>query len=66
MRKRNRPSYSDRQVEEGDDIENGRDFSGPGVAEFSLDLNTDKLRNMSPDELEMYLRREARRRLIRK
>ena len=39
-----------------------KDFSGPGVTEFSLDLNTDQLRNMSPEELEKYLRREARRR----
>jgi hypothetical protein len=60
MRKRNQPRYN--QVEHDENIENGRDFSGPEVTEFSLDLDTDKLRNMSPDELEIYLRREARRR----
>jgi hypothetical protein len=60
MRKRNQPRY--KQVERDENIENGRDFSGPGVIEFSLDLDTDKLRNMSPDELEIYLRGEARRR----
>ena len=60
MRKRNQPRY--KQVERDENIESGRDFSGPGVTEFSLDLDTDKLRNMSPDELEIYLRREARRR----
>jgi hypothetical protein len=60
MRKRNQPRY--KQVERDKNIENGRDFSGPGVTELSFDLDTDKLRNMSPDELEIYLRREARRR----
>jgi hypothetical protein len=64
MRKRNYSSYFDKwkEGEQGKD----RDFSGPGVTEFSIDLNSDQLRNMSPEELEMYLRREARKRLHKK
>jgi hypothetical protein len=65
MKKRDRSSYSDRQLEHEDDLGDERNFSGPGVTEFSLDLDTDKLRNMSPDELEKYLRRQARKRLNR-
>jgi len=62
MRKRNEPSYfeKERQKEEARDYD--KDFSGPGVTEFGLDLNTDQLRNMSPEELEKYLRREVRKR----
>ena len=63
MKKRERSSYFDRQLEHEDDLEDKGNFSGPGVTEFSLDLDTDKLRNMSPDELEKYLRRQARKRL---
>jgi hypothetical protein len=62
MRKRNEPDYFDKEGEPGDGKDYDKDFSGPGVTEFSLDLNTDQLRNMSPAELEKYLRREARRR----
>jgi hypothetical protein len=62
MRKRNEPNYFDKEGEQGEDRDFDKDFSGPGVTEFSLDLNTDQLRNMSPEELEKYLRREARRR----
>ncbi len=63
MKKRDPSSYyDDRQLEHEDDLQDEGNFSGPGVTEFSLDLDTDKLRNMSPDELEIYLRREARRR----
>ena len=65
MRKRNRPDYFDKQLEQNEDIEYGGDFSGHGVTEFGLNLDTDELRNMSPEELETYLRREARRRLHR-
>jgi hypothetical protein len=65
MKKRDQSSYSDRQLEHEDDLEDERNFSGPGVTEFSLDLDTDKLRNMSPDELEKYLRGQARKRLNR-
>ena len=57
MRKRNEPDYLDKE-EEDRDYDKG--FSGPGVTEFGLDLNTDQLRNMSPEELEKYLRREDR------
>jgi hypothetical protein len=62
MRKRNHSNYFDKEGEQ----EKDRDFSGPGVTEFSLDLNSDQLRNMSPEELELYLRREARKRLHKK
>jgi hypothetical protein len=62
MRKRNEPDYFDKEGEPGDGKDYDKDFSGPGVTEFSLDLNTDQLRNMSPAELEKYLRREAIRR----
>ena len=64
MRKRNEPDYFDKEGEQGEgrDRDYDKDFSGPGVTEFSVDLNTDQLRNMSPEELEKYLRREARRR----
>jgi hypothetical protein len=65
MRKRNRPGYFDKQLKQNKDIESDGDFSGPGVTEFGLDLDTDELRNMSPEELEVYLRREARKRLHR-
>lgn len=65
MKKRERSSYFDRQLEHEDDLEDEGNFSGPGVTEFSLDLDTDKLRNMSPDQLEKYLRRQARKRLTR-
>jgi hypothetical protein len=65
MKKRDRSSYFDRQSEHEDDLEDEGKFSGPRVIEFSLDLDTDKLRNMSPDELEKYLRRQARKRLNR-
>ena len=62
MRKRNHSNYFDKEGKQGND----RDFSGSGVTEFSLDLNSDQLRNMSPEELELYLRREARKRLHKK
>jgi hypothetical protein len=59
MRKRNEHDYFDREEEDRD---YDKDFSGHGVTEFGLDLNTDQLRNMSLEELEKYLRREARKR----
>jgi hypothetical protein len=59
MRKRNEHDYFDKEEEDRD---YDKDFSGPGVTEFGLNLNTDQLRNMSPEELEKYLRREARKR----
>ena len=62
MRKRNHSNYFDKEGKQGKD----RDFSGSGVTEFSLDLNSDQLRNMSPEELELYLWREARKRLHKK
>jgi hypothetical protein len=65
MRRRNRPDDFDKQLEQNEDMEYDGDFSGPGVTEFSLNLDTDELRNMSPEELEVYLRREARKRLHR-
>ena len=65
MRKRNRPDYFDKQLEQNEDIKYDGDFSGPGVTEFGLNLDTDELRNMSPEELEAYLWREARKRLYR-
>ena len=60
MRKRNAPHYFDKKGKQGGDRDHDKDFSGPGVIEFGLDLNTDELRNMSPEEIETYLRREAR------
>lgn len=61
MKKRDPSSYyDDRQLEHEDDLQDEGNFSGPGVTEFSLDLDTDKLRNMSPEELEKYLRMQAR------
>ena len=60
MRKRNDPPYFDKKGEQRGDTDHDKDFSGPGVVEFGLDLNTDQLRNMSPEEIETYLRREAR------
>ena len=66
MKKRDPSSYyDDRQLEHEDDLQDEGNFSGPGVTEFSLDLDTDKLRNMSPEELERYLRKQARKRLKR-
>jgi hypothetical protein len=65
MKKRDRSSYFDGELEHKDDLEDEGKFSGPGITEFSLDLDTDKLRNMSPDELEKYLRRQVRKRLTR-
>jgi hypothetical protein len=65
MKKSDPSSYDVRQLELEDKLEDEGSFSGPGVTEFSLDLDTDKLRNMSPDELEKYLRRQARKRLNR-
>lgn len=66
MKKRDPSSYyDDRQLEHEDDLQDEGNFSGPGVTEFSLDLDTDKLRNMSPEELERYLRMQARKRLKR-
>ena len=65
MKKRDPSSYFDRQLEPDDDLQDEGNFSGPGVTEFSLDLDTDKLRNMSPEELEKYLRMQARKRLKR-
>lgn len=62
MRKRNEPGYFEKEVQQEETRDYDKDFSGPGVTEFGLDLNTDQLRNMSPEELEKYLRREARRR----
>ena len=63
MKKRDPSSYFDRQLEHEDNLQDEGNFSG--VTEFSLDLNTDKLRNMSPEELEKYLRMQARKRLKR-
>jgi hypothetical protein len=66
MKKRDPSSYyDDRQIEHEDSLQDEGYFSGPGVTEFSLDLDTDKLRNMSPEELEKYLRMQARKRLKR-
>ena len=62
MRKRNEPGYFEKKEQQEEARDYDKDFSGPGVTEFGLDLNTDQLRNMSPEELEKYLRREARRR----
>ena len=59
MRKRNARHYFDKEREQGGERDQDKDFSGPGVIEFGLDLNTDELRNMSPEEIETYLRREA-------
>ena len=55
MKKRDRSSYFDGELEHKDDLEDEGNFSGPGITEFSLDLDTDKLRNMSPDELDRSL-----------
>ena len=66
MKKRDPFSYfDDRQLEHEDNLQDEGNFSGPGVTEFSLDLDTDKLRKMSPEELEKYLRMQARKRLKR-
>ena len=65
MKKRDQSSYFDRQLKHEDNLQDEGNFSGPGVTEFSLDLDTDKLRNMSPEELEKYLRIQARKRLKR-
>jgi hypothetical protein len=66
MRKRNAPHYFDKEGKQRGDRDHDKDFSGPGVIEFGLDLNTDELRNMSPEEIETYLRREARMRQHRR
>ena len=66
MRKRNDPHYFDKEGEQRGVRDDDKDFSGPGVIEFGLDLNTDELRNMSPEEIETYLRREARMRQHRR
>lgn len=65
MKKRDPSGYFDRQLKHQDNLQDEGNFSGPGVTEFSLDLDTDKLRNMSPEELEKYLRMQARKRLKR-
>ena len=66
MRKRKKSGYVDKEGKEGEDRDYDEDLSGAGVTEFGLDLNTNQLRNMSPEELEKYLRREARRRAHRR
>ncbi len=71
MRKRKESGYFDKEGKEkegkeGEDRDYDKDFSGAGVTEFGIDLNTDQLRNLSPEELETYLRREARRRTHRR
>jgi hypothetical protein len=71
MRKRKESGYFDKEGKEeegkeGEDRDYDEDFSGAGVTEFGFDLNTNQLRNMSPEELEKYLRREARRRAHRR
>ena len=66
MRKRYDPLYFDKEGEQGGDRDHDKDFSGLGLIEFGLDLNTDELRNMSPEEIERYLRREARMRQHRR
>ncbi|MRN61425.1 MAG: hypothetical protein FIO03_05155, partial [Nitrosopumilales archaeon] len=69
MRKRKESGYFDKEGKgeegKGEDRDYDENFSGAGVTEFGLDLNTNQLRNMSPEELEKYLRREARRRAHR-
>jgi hypothetical protein len=62
MRKRNDPDYFDKEGKQGEGRDYDKDFSGPGVTEFGLDLNTDQLRTMSPEKLENYLHKESRRR----
>ncbi len=66
MRKRKESGYFDKVGNEGEGRDYDEDLSGAGVTEFGLDLNTNQLRNLSPEELEKYLRREARRRAHRK
>lgn len=66
MRKRKESDYFDEEGKEGESRDYDNDFSGAGVTEFGLDLNTNQLRNLSPEELEKYLRREARRRRNRR
>jgi hypothetical protein len=59
MRKRKESDYFDKEGKEGEGRDYDKDFSGAGVTEFGLDLNTNQLRTLSPDELEKYLRRKA-------
>jgi hypothetical protein len=66
MRKRKESGYFDKEGKEGEGRDYDEDLSGAGVTEFGLDLNTNQLRNMSPEELEKHLRREARRRAHRR
>ena len=66
MRKRKESDYFDKEGKEGEGRDYDKDFSGAGVTEFGLDLNTNQLRTLSPEELEKYLRREARRRAHRR
>ena len=66
MRKRKDSDYFDKEGKEGEGRDYDKDFSGAGVTEFGIDLNTDQLRNLSPEELEKYLRREAGRRRHRR
>jgi hypothetical protein len=66
MRKRKEAGYFDKEGKEEEDRDYDEDLSGAGVTEFGLDLNTNQLRNLSPEELEKYLRREARRRAHRR
>jgi hypothetical protein len=66
MRKRKESGYSDKEGKEREGRDHDADLSGAGVTEFGLDLNTNQLRNLSPEELEKYLRREARRRAHRR
>ena len=47
-------------MDNNDDDEH--EFSGSGVVEYNLDLNTDRLRSMSPDDLERYLRQQIKKR----
>jgi len=66
MRKRKESDYFDKEGKEGEGRDYDKDFSGAGVTEFGLDLNTNQLRTLSPEELEKYLRREAGRRRHRR
>jgi len=66
MGKRKDFDYFDKEGKEREGRDYDKDFSGAGVTEFGIDLNTNQLRNLSPEELETYLRREARRRMQRR
>lgn len=57
MKKKELQSKGKKRIESDDSFETSRGR----VTEFNIDLNTSRLRSMTPDELEGYLREQIKR-----